>query len=73
LSSPPIDSNPCFFLVARGDYIRRFEEAAGRIPDMFDGHKRAARKAKGKMQALLRFLPKFDTFMGTSIVPETII
>jgi hypothetical protein len=27
----------------------------GRIPDMFDGQKRAARKAKGKMRALLGF------------------
>ena len=27
----------------------------GRIPDMFDGQKRAARKARGKMQAVLGF------------------
>jgi hypothetical protein len=27
----------------------------GRIPDMFDGQKQAARKAKGKMRALLGF------------------
>jgi hypothetical protein len=35
--------------------LPRRRPMAGRIPDMFDGQKRAARKAEGKMRALLGF------------------
>jgi hypothetical protein len=34
-------------------YVGRSWRRRSRIPDTFDGQKRAARKAKGKMQALL--------------------